>query len=117
LTDVKTVMRDERKFRPRDVLPTTKGDFGNPTKEEKAMNQDQMQGKFDQLRGKIKETWGRLSDDDIALANGKMEQFFGKLQEKYGLAKEDAQKRFDELTKTCGCGSDKPGGCGSNKAA
>jgi len=69
------------------------------------MNQDQMQGKFDQLKGKIKETWGRLSDDDIALANGKQEQFFGKLKETYGLSLEDAQKRFAELEKSCGCTS------------
>ncbi len=68
------------------------------------MNQDQAQGKFDQLSGKIKETWGRLSDNDIALVNGKREQFFGKLQETYGLNKEDAEKRFSELEKSCGCG-------------
>ena len=71
------------------------------------MNQDQMQGKSEQLKGKIKATWGRLTDDDIALANGKQEQFFGKLKETYGLAKEDAQKRLNELEKSCGCSSDK----------
>jgi uncharacterized protein YjbJ (UPF0337 family) len=80
------------------------------------MNQDQMQGKFDQLRGKIKETWGRLSDDDITLANGKMEQFLGKVQETYGLTKEAAQKRFDEIAKLS-CSSDKSCGCTSHKAA
>jgi uncharacterized protein YjbJ (UPF0337 family) len=75
------------------------------------MNQDQIEGKFDQLRGKIKETWGRLSDDDIALANGKTEQFLGKVQEMYGLTKEAAQKRFEEFSKACGSGSDKSCGC------
>ena len=71
------------------------------------MNQDQIQGKFEQLIGKIKETWGRLSDNDIALANGQQEQFFGKIQEVYGLTKEDAEKRFRELEKACSCSSDK----------
>ena len=71
------------------------------------MNQDQAQGKLTQLSGKIKETWGRLSDNDIALANGKKEQFFGKLQEVYGLSREDAEKRFNELKKSCACASDK----------
>jgi len=71
------------------------------------MNQDQVKGKFDQLSGKIKETWGRLSDDDIALANGKRDQFFGKLQQTYGLAKEDAEKRLNELEKSCGCAAEK----------
>jgi len=80
------------------------------------MNQDQMQGKFEQLRGKLKETWGRLSDDDIALADGKTDQFLGKVQEMYGLSKESAQNRFDELTKMAGCLSDKTSTCGSGKA-
>ncbi len=65
------------------------------------MNQEQVKGKFDQLSGKIKETWGRLNDDDVALYNGKRDQFFGKLQETYGIAKEDAQKRLVELEKSC----------------
>jgi uncharacterized protein YjbJ (UPF0337 family) len=74
---------------------------------EMAMNKDQIEGKFDQLNGKIKSVWGRLSDNDIALAKGNRDQFFGKLQETYGIAKEDAQKRLNELEKSCGCGSNK----------
>jgi uncharacterized protein YjbJ (UPF0337 family) len=69
------------------------------------MNQDQVKGTATQLSGKIKETWGRLSDDDIALANGQRDQFFGKLQQTYGIAKEDAQKRLAELEKACNCSS------------
>ena len=47
------------------------------------MNQDQMKGKGTQLKGKLKETWGRLTDDDLALFDGQRDQFLGKLQEKY----------------------------------
>ena len=64
------------------------------------MNQDQIQGKFAQLSGKIKETWGKLTSDDIALANGQREKFLGRLQQVYGLAKEDAEKRYSELEKS-----------------
>ncbi|MBY0407541.1 MAG: CsbD family protein [Rickettsiales bacterium] len=71
------------------------------------MNKDTMEGKFEQFKGKIKETWGRLTDDEIALFNGKKDQFFGKVQEKYGVAKEEAQKRMDELKKSCGYVDDK----------
>lgn len=56
-------------------------------------------GTFEQLKGKIKETWGQLTDDEIALAEGKRDQFIGKLREKYGLAKEEAEQRLDELMK------------------
>lgn len=66
-----------------------------------------MQGKFDQVKGKIKETWGRLTDDDIALYDGKKDQFFGTLKEKYGIAKEEAQDRMNEIESSCGCGAGK----------
>ncbi len=65
------------------------------------MNKDQAQGKYEQIKGKIKEAWGRLTDNEIALYNGKQEEFFGKLQEKYGLAKEDAEKRIKEMRDAC----------------
>lgn len=58
-----------------------------------------IKGTFEQLKGKIKETWGQLTDDEIALAEGKRDQFIGKLREKYGLAKEEAEQRLDELMK------------------
>ena len=72
------------------------------------MNQDNAAGKFQQFKGKVKEAWGKLTDDDIALYNGKKEQFFGKVQEKYGIAKEDAEKKVKEWEKACGsCSDDK----------
>lgn len=71
------------------------------------MEQNQIKGKFDQLRSKIKETWGKLSDSDISLAESKRDEFFGKLKETYGLAKDDAEKRLGELEKACECGAAK----------
>jgi len=71
------------------------------------MNKDQAEGNWTQLKGKVKETWGKLTDDDIALLNGKSQQFFGKLQEKHGIAKEQAEKQLKEFEKSCGnCYSD-----------
>jgi uncharacterized protein YjbJ (UPF0337 family) len=61
------------------------------------MNKEQADGKFEQLKGKIKESWGKLTDDDVALYNGQREQFFGKLKEHYGLAKEDAEKQIKAI--------------------
>lgn len=59
---------------------------------EKNMNREQFEGSWHQLKGKIKEKWGKLTDDDIAVINGKYEQFIGKLQQKYGYSKEQAEK-------------------------
>ncbi len=66
------------------------------------MNKDQVAGSWDQLKGKLKEAWGNLTDDDIALYNGKAEQFYGKLREKYGVAQEEAEKRIREYEDATG---------------
>lgn len=70
------------------------------------MNKDQVEGNWNQFKGKVKETWGKLTDDDIALFNGKKDQFFGKIQEKYGVAKEEAEKSTQEWEKTYNYRSD-----------
>lgn len=57
------------------------------------------------LNGKFKETWGKLSDADIALYSTKRDQFVGKLKEQYSLSKEDAEKKIASLEEQCGCGS------------
>jgi uncharacterized protein YjbJ (UPF0337 family) len=64
------------------------------------MNQEEAKGKFDQLKGKIKESWGRLTDDDIALYNGKREQFLGRLREKYGYVQDEAESQLRKFEET-----------------
>ena len=54
---------------------------------------------------KIKETYSKLSDDDIKLYDGKREQFFAKLKEKHSVSKEDGEKKLQEIEKSCGCGT------------
>jgi uncharacterized protein YjbJ (UPF0337 family) len=54
------------------------------------------------LSAKIKETWGKLGDEDIKLYSGNREQFFAKLKEKQGVSKEDAEKKIQEIEKSVG---------------
>ncbi len=61
------------------------------------MNSDEFQGKWKQLRGKVKEQWGDLTDDDLDQADGKREQLVGRIQERYGVAREEAERQFDEF--------------------
>lgn len=49
------------------------------------------------LYTKIKETWSKLSDDDIKLYKGNRDQFFAKLKEKQGVSKEDGEKKLKEI--------------------
>lgn len=65
------------------------------------MNKDQIEGNWTQFKGKVREAWGNLTDDDIALYKGKKDQFFGKLQEKHGVAREEAEERMRKFEKDC----------------
>lgn len=68
--------------------------FSSRLKEEHTMNSDVIKGKWKQLNGSIKQRWGKLTDDDLDVAEGHSEYLAGKLQERYGWTKEKAQ---DEL--------------------
>jgi uncharacterized protein YjbJ (UPF0337 family) len=60
------------------------------------MNWDQIEGNWKQFQGKVRETWGDLTNDDIAKVEGSQQQLVGRIQERYGLGKEEAQKQVDE---------------------
>jgi len=63
------------------------------------MNDDKIKGQWKQLHGKLKARWGKLTDDDLQVADGNTEYIVGKLQERYGMAKDAAKKQvqaFDE---------------------
>lgn len=63
------------------------------------MNQDQVQGKWDQMKGRAKKAWGDLTDDDFKKAEGSVDKLFGIIQEKYGDTKEAIQAKLDKLHK------------------
>jgi uncharacterized protein YjbJ (UPF0337 family) len=64
-------------------------------------SKDQNQDKSLKLNAAIKETWSKLSDDDIKLYNGNRDQFFAKLKEKHSVSKEDGEKKLQEIEKSC----------------
>ena len=61
------------------------------------MDANILKGHWNVLKGKVKETWGKLTDDDIAEIGGKKDQLIGKLQKKYGYTKEEAAKQVNEF--------------------
>jgi uncharacterized protein YjbJ (UPF0337 family) len=61
------------------------------------MNQDTVQGNWQQLSGKIKQKWGKLTDDDLTRAKGDKEYLVGKLHEQYGIAKDRAEDELQTL--------------------
>ncbi|HEV8441034.1 MAG TPA: CsbD family protein [Methylomirabilota bacterium] len=61
------------------------------------MNKDILEGKWKQLRGKAKETWGKLTDDDLDRIEGKSDQLIGLLQQRYGYARDRAQEELNRF--------------------
>ena len=64
------------------------------------MNNDIINGKWKQLSGSIQKKWGKLTDDDMTVAEGTREYLSSKLQERYGIAKDAAEDQIKEFEKT-----------------
>ena len=60
------------------------------------MNEDTISGNWKQSKGKVKETWGKLTDDDLDVIAGKRDQMIGKMQERYGVARDVAEKQVKD---------------------
>jgi uncharacterized protein YjbJ (UPF0337 family) len=61
------------------------------------MNKDTLKGNWKQFKGKVKETWGELTDDDLAQVEGNYDQLVGKLQTKYGYSRDRAEREVDRF--------------------
>lgn len=61
------------------------------------MNEDRIKGQWKQLNGKLKSRWGKLTDDDLRVADGNAEYLAGKLQERYGIARDEATEQVREF--------------------
>ena len=59
------------------------------------------------LNKKIKETWSKLSDEDVKLYATNRMQFFNRVKEKQNVSQEDAEKHLAEFEKSCGCAPSK----------
>jgi uncharacterized protein YjbJ (UPF0337 family) len=62
--------------------------LAQPTRAETQMNEDQYEGKWDQIRGRAKRVWGELTDDDFKRADGSVDKLHGLIQERFGDTKE-----------------------------
>lgn len=61
------------------------------------MNEDTIKGKWKQLSGKIQAQWGKLTNDDMDIAEGNTEYLVGKIQERYGIKREEAEKQVRDF--------------------
>jgi uncharacterized protein YjbJ (UPF0337 family) len=78
-------------------MPCRADGLANRNTGESKMNEDRMKGGWKEFKGKIKEHWGKLTDDELDVAEGKRDQIVGAIQRKYGLAKDEAERQYDEF--------------------
>lgn len=62
------------------------------------VNQQTLQGNWNEIKGKVRSKWGSLTDDDLAIFNGNIEQLVGAIQRKTGEAREGIEQFFEHLT-------------------
>jgi uncharacterized protein YjbJ (UPF0337 family) len=64
------------------------------------MNQDRMEGNWKKVKGKVKETWGKLTDDDLDVIAGKRDQLLGRIQQRHGIAKDEAERQVETFERS-----------------
>lgn len=61
------------------------------------MNWDQIKSNWNEVCDTIRLTWGKLSEEDLAMIAGRREQLTGFLQKRYGYEKAMAEKKVADL--------------------
>jgi uncharacterized protein YjbJ (UPF0337 family) len=64
------------------------------------MNEDRIKGQWKQLAGKLKAKWGKLTNDDIDMAEGNSEYLAGKIQERYGIERDEAKQQVRDFERS-----------------
>lgn len=60
-------------------------------------NEQVIQGHWTELRGRMKQRWGSLTDDDLALAEGRIETLVGMIQKRTGQSRESIEGAIDKM--------------------
>jgi len=61
------------------------------------INAQELQGQWNKIRGQVKEKWGQLTDDDLAMQGGNVDQLVGRIQQRTGEAREAIETYLGDL--------------------
>ena len=62
------------------------------------INQQTLQGNWNEIKGKLRSKWGSLTDDDVLVFNGNVDQLVGTIQRKTGEARESIEQFFEQVS-------------------
>jgi len=60
---------------------------------------DILEGKWHELKGQVRQTFAKLTNDDVERLSGKMEELSGVVQQKYGYNKAKAETEINNWLK------------------
>ena len=61
------------------------------------MSNWKLKGNWNEIKGKLKQEYGVLTDNDLALEEGKEDELLGRLQQKLGKTKEQVKSYIDSI--------------------
>jgi len=62
------------------------------------VNQQTLQGNWNEIKGKLRNKWGQLTNDDLQSAHGNIDQLVGLIQRKTGEARGSIEKFLEDAT-------------------
>jgi uncharacterized protein YjbJ (UPF0337 family) len=62
------------------------------------INQQVLQGNWNEIKGKIRSKWGQLTQDDVKSFDGNVDQLLGLIQRKTGEGRESVERFLNEVT-------------------
>ncbi len=62
------------------------------------INQQVIEGQWNQIKGKVRNHWGQLSEDELEQARGNVDQLVGLIQEKTGEAREAVESYIEQAS-------------------
>jgi len=63
------------------------------------MNWDEIKGRWTQAVGSAKQTWGKLTDDELTRVEGDRDKLVGLVQERYGIGREEAERQVADWSR------------------
>jgi len=60
-----------------------------------------MPSQWRHLRRRVREFWGSMSPDEVALLDGTFDNLTTKVQEKYGVSRQQAERQVNEFLARC----------------
>jgi uncharacterized protein YjbJ (UPF0337 family) len=61
------------------------------------VNQQVLEGHWDEIKGKLRQHWGALTDDDLQQFNGRVDQLVGVIQRKTGESRDKIENYLEEV--------------------